>query len=473
MIFKKNFQNLLLFFPIAILIFLIALGFDGLYGQDGYEYARYAIKLREFLLGGEFPGDVVWPKVYLFILATFSLALPISLAGQLISLLAFYACYYFLKKTISLLYGSNEKAEPFLLIAFLLSPYILRLSVVVMADTFAMLSVIATAYYYFRYKKSSKLVDIALCVLWGTLGVFSRYAVLVPIAPFLLWAMVHWLGIKKWKHLVVLTIPIFVFFINLLLEGSGSKFTNHHLIENWSFLNLFKSEFFAPAGLEISNRNYLLPNGIFYFFSFFHPGFFVLLGVAMLVNIKKLREYLRLSPSPLIISIILYSIFLSGITFQGNRYIALSYPLFLIFSFPAIRDFIERLKKNYATLIVGCVLLQLTLFVRAMWPSYNMNETERNLVAEMEPFEGSVLYSFEVDISMQQRGLDFQYISLWKEEIKDFQSGALVVFNEPRIAKLYTDKNPMKNWNRLQQDYSLNPIKKMKSGWTLYKIEKR
>lgn len=469
---KRNFFYVGLI-PLALFIMLLSLGFDGLYGQDSYEYIRYATRFKNYLLGGEFPGDVVWPKVYLIILSLKSFVFPISLAGQIISLASLYLTYYFLKRIIEEIHGKQNQVQDFLVLAFLISPYVLRISVVVMADTFAMLSLVGAAYYTLVYHKTNSGRALTWGVLFGFLGVFSRYAILVPLTPIFLWAFIHWIKIKKWKHALVLLIPLGLFLLNQFFEGNGSKFANHHLIENWSILHVFQSEFTAPKGIGVTDNSYLLPNGVFYFFSFFHPGFFVLVSLALVLNLKRVKQYLSQTPWAFLMALVLYSLFLSGITFQGNRYITLTYPLFLVFAFPAFKDFTEHFKKYYKLLFYGLLIFQLALFVRAMKPSYEMNKLERTLASEMKTYEGQVLYSFEVDISLQQRQLDFDYLSLWKEEYDSFEKGAYVLFNEERIAKKYSGMNPMKNWNRLNTDYHLKLIQEIHSGWNLYQVENK
>ena len=50
--------------PALIIIFTRAFGFDGLYGQDSYEYLRYSNALYNAFNGGESAGDYFWPLYY-------------------------------------------------------------------------------------------------------------------------------------------------------------------------------------------------------------------------------------------------------------------------------------------------------------------------------------------------------------------------------------------------------------------------
>lgn len=450
----------------------MGLGFDGLYGQDSYEYTRYAKALKSYFYSGAPPGDVVWPKAYLSILAIGSFVFPVELAGQLISLVSIYGIYFFVLKTIDLIYGKSNYTPYFLLLSLLFSPYVLRLGVVVMADTFAMLTIVGALYYSVLYTKTNAFKALAFSVLFGTLGVFSRYAVLIPLFPILIYSFRHWLVLKKSTHLLTLLIPVLFFYYNYSLEGNGSKFINHHLIESWSAFNVFKSEFIAAPDSGLTDKRFLFPNGVYHLFIFFHPGFSFLLGCAYIFSIKKLKGTLSYTPMVILSSIVGYSFFLSGIAFQSSRYIALTYPLFVIISYPLWQALISKVSTSYKSYIyTATACVQLVLFYYAILPSYHMNRIERKTADILSEFEGQTLYSFELDVALQQRGLNLKFNSLWEKEYDHFETNGLVLFNESRYEQNYKGLNPMINWNKVNNDHALIEIRNIDSGWKLYKIE--
>lgn len=461
-------KYMLLAIPALLFLGLRIIGFDGLYGQDSYEYLRYSIRLQDFLTGGPFPGDLVWPKGYLFLSALLSFLIPVSLAGQLISLICLYLSFYFLYKSLALLYPNTKNRFAYLILAFLLSPYILRLSFVMMADTLAILCLSATAFYTLAYNKSQRFSLLIAAVFWASFAGFSRYATLVPIAPMLIWLLFSWFKSRQWKQFIVLLIPSGFFLVHLFFEANGSDFLDHHLVERWSFLNFFSTEFNAATGPQLPNVKYLLPNILFYTLGFFHPGFFILLPVLLIFLLKK-KEF-KAFPLPLWASLILYCLFLAGISFQGIRYLSLAYPLLILLFFPAFEGAIEMVNKRKTQLLFGLGLIQLALFSIAMLPSYQMNKLERDIALELEPFQNNTLYSFELDVSLQQRGLDFKYINLWAEDYNQFEKGALVLFNEERFSKAYEGKFLMNNWNKLNTDFELVEVKELPRAWKLYRI---
>ena len=64
----------------------IATGFDGLSGQDPYEYARFGEALRFWLLSGADPGLFFWPVLYPLAGGALSLVgLPVGTALHVVS----------------------------------------------------------------------------------------------------------------------------------------------------------------------------------------------------------------------------------------------------------------------------------------------------------------------------------------------------------------------------------------------------
>jgi len=452
-------------------MFLLALSFDGLYGQDSYEYLRYSRALKNFFIHGTAPGEVVWPKGYPLLIVLFSLLIPMKLAAQIISLLALYGSAYFLLHILNIIIEEKQKNEyGIIALSFLLSPYILRLSLVVMADMLSIFCLLAAAYFLLSYSKKPGLKDISLFVFFGAYAVLSRYAALIPIAPLLIYGL--WIWIKKGRinHLFALIPAALLLLIHFFPGGSGTDFTTHYFIENWHVSNFFKRSFVLDAAYQLPEEHYLLPNLLYYVINLFHPGFFMLILPALLLFYKKLdlKQPVKLI---FLTSLIAYVLFLSGITFQSPRYLSLIYPFFLILLFPSLRALLEKFKANKNKIILGLAIVQLLLFVRAFYPFFQMNQLEQHLAAGMKPFQSNVLYSFEVDIALQNRGLQFDYKSMWEKEYYDFENGAYVLFNPDRIQKRFSDKNPMINWKNLNQSKNIKLIKAFDQNWKLYRIE--
>ena len=74
-IFNNNKFELLLFLSLTLLLFAVRVisGFNGLYGQDAYEYLRYTGRLTLFFQKGVNPGEFFWPVGYPFIASLLNL----------------------------------------------------------------------------------------------------------------------------------------------------------------------------------------------------------------------------------------------------------------------------------------------------------------------------------------------------------------------------------------------------------------
>ena len=472
--FTNEWWRLVALIPVIGFITLLFLGFDGLFGQDSYEYLRYAKRLKIYISGGAFPGDIVWPKAYLGILSFGLFFVKGALAGQLLSFCCFLGTALALYKSLVVLYKEERIAKIYVTLAFLLSGYMFRSSVVVMSDAFSVFFLSIAFYHALIYTKLLNFKNIALFSLAVSLGFFGRYAVLVPLAPIILWVVYSWIKGKQWTHAFVLLIFIGVYLINAHLEGSGSLLLNHHMVEQWSISNFFETEFFNTIDPQQPSASFLLPNLLYNAVGLFHPGFFILSPFLIFFSNISLKP--RNETVILVLSCGLYLIFLSGLIFQSSRYISLIYPLFLMLFFPAfikfwgnLKRWNHKLKQLFILLIIG---LQLTLLTRSMWPSYKMNKLEREVTDGLSKFEGSTLYSFELDIALQQRGVKMNYKSLWEQQYTSFEIGDLVLFNPERVNQTYTGKNPMVNWERLSTSHSLATMESFKDGWKLYKIEK-
>jgi len=89
----------------------------------------------------------------------------------------------------------------------------------------------------------------------------------------------------------------------------------------------------------------------------------------------------------------------------------------------------------------------------------------------MFEFQHKTLYSFDIDVALKGRGLDFDYRNLWQTEYKSFERGSLVLFNEDKFQTRWEQHNPMINWYNLKNNYELKQVKDFNSGWILYRIE--
>lgn len=459
----------LLVIPLFAFIIFRLLGFDGLLGQDSYEYCRYTEKIKTFYLTGVHPGGFFWPKGYPLMAGLFALVLPINISLQLVTVICLSGTAWFTNKFIKLIHPTNTNSLLFVVIALLFSPYFLRAGLIAMSDMLAAFCLVGSFYYGLSYFRKNKLSTLILCVLLAFYAVFTRYPAIVPLSILLVSLIVFWFKNIKLSHLFVLIIPAIFIGLHFYFEANGTNFIKHEFLTTWDILNSYKRSFLIVDG----SLNYLFPNIIYVLFPFFYPGFFVFGAVLIFTTLKGIRYKNRPTNNQLILglSILLYALFLVGVPFQNTRFLVLTYPLIVVLLYAPFNRLLEQF-ISYKKITVGfLIFIQLVFFIRAIYPSYQLNLLEKGMAKELQSFEGQTLYSFDIDIAMQGRGLDFNYKNLWVKKYSSFEKGALVLFNEEKLKVQWEGKNPMLNWNNLQHNYQLKTITSLSGGWKLYRIE--
>lgn len=88
----------------------------------------------------------------------------------------------------------------------------------------------------------------------------------------------------------------------------------------------------------------------------------------------------------------------------------------------------------------------------------------------MKPYQNNVLYSFDLDVALKGRNLKFDFKNMWLKNYSNFETNSLVLFNKDKFKVQWKDKNPMNNWNLMEQNYELKVLESLDDGWVLYKI---
>lgn len=470
MSFFKTYQTLIwtLSIPLLILLLIRTLGFDGLMGQDSYEYLRYTEQIKQFYLTGTHPGSFFWPKGYSLVAGLLALIMPSNIAIQLITALSFSGTLWFTHRLIKLVHSTNKNSTLFLVVALLFSPYFLRAGLNSMSDMLSIFCLTGSFYFGLSYFKNANFNTLLLCVVFGVYSIFTRYVAIIPISILFVSVLFFWFKNIKFSHLFTLIVPAIFMGIHVYFEANETSFLKHEFLMTWDILNAHKKSFIISDGA----LDYLFPNIIYALSPFFHPGFFFLGGVLGLFYLYKNRPPFSLNYSILIgVAIFSYALFLSGIPFQNNRFLTLTYPLAIVLLYAPFNYFLERFILFKKPIIGTFLLLQIVLSARALYPSYQLNRLEKKIATQLIPFQKQTLYSFDIDIALQGRGLNFDYKNLWIKEYSSFEPKALVLFNEEKLKKQWDGKNPMINWDTIKKNHQPKAITQFENGWKLYRIE--
>lgn len=466
--------NLLLVALTALLwaLFNYVFHFDGLYGQDSYEYLRYTKALSLYLTDGTNPGDYFWPLYYPIVGALLSFVWVPGVSLQIISIFSFFVIAKYSAKILDLLYPNNTSATLYIGLFFILCPIAFRLSLSVMSDMLAVACITLCFYYGIVYMKKQNAIHLVLATSFGIGAIMTRYAAVVLLLPpgILLFST-----ILKSKN-QIRYLPLLLVLIALLLiphfvirHSNSTDFLHHDWLKEWSVSNFLKADFHSGDG----HSHYFLPNIAYAFlpvldFRYFIGGVFLIYPF-----IKTWRKiiYKRLFGA----SFVLYALFLAGIPYQNNRYLFLSFPILLLLFFPAFNWIMEEVKgKLFQKMVVAAVVVcQIVLCFLALKPMMYRNEFEREIAGRISRYQSRVLYSFDVDVALQGRGLNFEYHNLWTQKYKSFEEDALVLFHPTKFVQKWRGQNLMLNWESLKRDYDLKKLAYLPDGWMLYKISKK
>jgi len=469
---KSNYKYILLLFPPIIFLWVyFYLNFDGLYGQDAFEYLRYSKALQNFIITGNNPGTYFWPLFYPLLGSLFGFFTHnIALALLLISVFSLSVSAFYLNTIIDLLFPNSKLSILHIFVFFILSPFILKSGLLIMSDMLALCLIVLTLYHYLKFNQNYSIKYFYYITIFSVSAMMTRYVSFVIVIPFIIHASYLFLTQKKnLKHIPFLMLIVFIIGLpHFLINATNSlKFLSNNWLKTWSVLNFFKSQFSTVDGFN----HYLFPNIIYVFSNFFHPRFlFIGIFLIPLLFIKNSNFKHR---TIILISVILYALFLAGIPYQNNRFLVLSFPLILLLFYPIFIYLTELklIKKIFYVGIICTIIIQSFLISKAFKSTLERNKLERKMVELLRPYQHKKLYSFDIDIALQGRGLKFDYKNLWIKRYKNLQKGDLILFNPTKFQKQWQGKNPILNFNYFNEKYDLKIIQDCQGGWKLYQVE--
>lgn len=465
-------------FPLVLVIILsvivLILGFNGLYGQDSHDYLHFTRDLKAGLPISHYLHPIGYPffgylfSKYLFIPDIFSM--------QLISILSFSLLFVYLRKTLILLHNSKEEINLYLLLFFILSPYMLRFSILIMSDMLCAFFCLASYYYALRYSRNEKFKFLILTVLLSVLALETRYAAIIILLPYIILILKIILKKSKYLHIIlafvfilILLLPDFLLRARVLffdLNTTNQNYFNSINSSLWSINNLFKNSFTNSDGIE----NYNLINILYAFMTLFHPAF-LFVGLILILFIKK-KDFSRLEFKLIIVMIFLYLIFLAGLQYQNKRFFIVIFPFIILLFYP---DFIRVtdkyiFSKNRKLWIFSFIIIvQLTFFFISIKPIYILNQTELKTANFLKNYTGKTIYTCSIDVALQTY-ISNKIINLYNNDVSVPEKNSLVLYNKVEFTEHWGHYHPDKTFENLKTNYSINKLASLPQEWELYEI---
>ncbi|CAG5087802.1 hypothetical protein [Parvicella tangerina] len=467
---NNNLKILLLLVGLGLMILLLldSIGFDGLYGQDAYEYIRQARETKSALLNFSKPQDFYWAPGYPIALGLLDLAINnMVVSAQLMSVIVWSLTLFACWKVLTLFESTQFSFVICIIASVGFSAYFFRICFTSMSDGLTTLFVTLTFYKFFQFETKRETKSLYWIIVFAALSVFTRYAafplILIP-ACFSFWILVKQ---KEWKFLFFggITTVIFSTLFVLLKDTSPNQILGHSIVKDWSIANYWKSSFKNEQG----NLKYALPNIIYALYPFGHLGFLWLTIPILLLNrkISQITKYKWVW-----ISLGVYLLFIAGIPFQNKRFLVLTVPLVFMALIPSVLNLMARQKKRIVTTgFLGILVANLILSVYSFEKVFYIQQQEQRLYAKISTFEIERLNTFEVDLALKQRGFKGVLINLWKVDSVEPQHGDYFLINSSKWGTQWNHHQLMKNVNKILSFEGIELVEEYENGWQLWLYE--
>ena len=457
-------------------IFLIIIsGFNGLFGQDSFEY----LKILRGYSDDKIPYSV-FPGFYPTMGFLFTLVIANDIFSlQIISVLSLLFAIVYLHKILNFLYPQESKKVLYIFLIFVVSPYVLRFSLIAMSDMLNIFLCLGFIYHSFQFRKNIELKDLIILSVFGAMAIYTRYAsaIIIAIPAFIIIQTI--IKVKKYTLLLVPVIILSIVSIPELIirqrflfwdtKNGAADLAYFYVPQQWSFINYFKKDFYNIDGWQ----HYSYSNILFVFQNCIHPAF-IFTGLLMLPFLKKI-DFIKKEILLLLAIILLYALFSAGYPYQSNRYLLLTFPLILIIFYPAWLRLIEKLllKKALSYYIFLVISIQLFLFFYSSKLIYELNRNEKIIADRINslPPECSI-YTFSIEGALKTyNGDERELVDIYSKQISSVKKPcSYLLFNYAVFSKQFEGLNPMINFNFIQNNYKVNEVEQFDEGWTLYKI---
>jgi hypothetical protein len=462
----------------ALLLLLLAqaLGFNGLYGQDAYEYLRQCTALRDYWQGQPMPpatmGDRAFSSGFPVLGAALSLLgiEPVT-ALRLVNAVAIGASLWFFMGCVRLLTpGAHARSRYTWAIVLLIAPVVVRSGTTLMSDAVGLAAVLASLRYGLSAMEHPHWRSLFLTGLAAGVAVSARWVeglILLPLGIFI--------GVKMTRHrafLPLLSAALGVG-VGLGLLWLGKKpldlvFSLPPQSYQWSFVHIFQRQFTSADG----HISYWLPNWMYVFSPLVHPACFA--PLLLLIPLWR-RTDLHLTAKKIILAgIVLYLLGLAGLPSRSTRFLLPAYAWTLLLWFPAWDRCVSYgayfVPQILRWVLIGAVSFQLGCIAWEMKPLIEHNRWERHIAEQVKTNvpPDAAIYGMQIDISLRHYLPHLIWHNTWTYRYDSIPSGSYFLINEPLYNSQWEGRNPQINFQSVA--HRLDTVTQLQRGWWLGRV---
>ncbi|HKZ82461.1 MAG TPA: hypothetical protein VJ793_02255 [Anaerolineae bacterium] len=482
---------------LPILLFCVALGvrlaalvvwpFDGLYGQDAYDYYHYAVSLRESLAQGGGVPPFFWPIGYPLHIVAGQLVVGMQpsagqavsvVAGALVAPLTHALAHEALRST------DPRRARRAGLVAGLVvavAGQMLISSISIMSDAAGLAWATLSAWLVVRYARTLRPPTLALASLTLSLAVITRWLFGLLALPWVASVLLSWrqnwrsIGWRRGIALGLMVCTIGGLIVGTQLLG-GDSHTGDLQVVGWNPANAFRREVVNTDG----TWRYALPIGLFYLQPLVVPSYvFPLLVPLWLVGLAALGRS-DAPPRALLIGwpLVVY-VFLAGIAWQNPRFALALFPPLAVWVGVGF-DRVWESRPAWRKGLVG--LAAIALVGTLAWSGRVVGNFVHAKDADLARVErvssrlpgGSRVITFGVSLSLDHY-TDLEVIDLYSESPESLSDrlsdcvSAFVYVDVENLERQWRGLSPEVNFRWLREEAGLEEVDRFQ-GYTLYSV---
>lgn len=468
---KNNIKILALFLSIGLLFLLLLrfIGFDGLYGQDAYAYAKQTEQLFLFVSQGSDLPSFHWPSGYPIMSLPLQFILQDVTWSMQLTSMVFWSLTLFVSYQLLLLITPQLNRQIALLasVFFLGSaPYFFRLGFSAMSDVSCAFFCVSCFYFVMQFTLTRKAHFFYLASLFFVGAVFTRYVAFIVLLSPMVFGVILLIKNRQFKTLIpVITIAIGGVLSLFLIKDFGEFISLlQRTFTEWSLANFFSNSY-SQNGLYLE---YPTINLLYILRIFYHPGFFLISVPALLLSLKSSTH----PPITFIISLVIYLLFIGGLETQNNRFFVAIMPLiFVVFFFYLSRWNYKHWQQHTKKYIVIIGVLNIALTIYSSKVIYSAQQQDRILASKVAEHNPSAVFTFEVDLALAQRGVNCPIHNFWYLDTLEITFGDLVLINPSKWKEKWSEHQLMDHVNWLMSSGKMTKLESLTSGWELYEYE--
>lgn len=489
------FVSLFLVSLILRIFFLLYYNFDGFYGQDSYAYADYSKQFAEAISKLQIPPNFYWPIGFYVVTALFHFCFFVSInqAALLVSLIAgslLPGMIYFL--CCELLSDSYEtfKVKQLSFIAGLITLFcgaLVKSSIVVMSDSLAMLLLISSVYWLFKYIKRTARKYLVISMICFSYGMMTRYAnglFLLVIITGLARMYIYSDGKKKifFDSIIAFLAGAIVFAPQLYyISKFGIAYMNSPngelpWVARWSITNFFAKDFYGFEGIT----HYKIWNGLYYLSPVFHPMYLSLFGFSFAYGIfSAMKKKFSAIHWILLLWFFIYYVYLSGNPYQSIRYTLSYFPVIVFIAVYGIGEI--KIRTSLKNLYIGTALVLMTFYLMYDTNKFIEKKNQESGIitwAEKNIPRGSLVFSFGITGALNHYtninarefySSDYEQV---KQSLDSTKTASYFVFPLEVLQTQWKGLNAGMNYEKLKTNNDLREVSSS-GDYTIFKVNQK